>query len=105
MKAASLIRDARWKAGISQAELARRVGTKQPAVARWESGESQPRFDTLDRLLSACGFELSRELLPADDSVERQLRTQLALTPQQRVSQLVRTVRVIERARRSAAAQ
>ena len=103
MKAAPLIRDARHKAGISQAELAKRVGTQQPAVARWERGDSEPRVDTLGRLLKACGFELSRALVAIDETQSRQLREQLALSPAQRVSQLVRTVRFIERARQSAA--
>ncbi len=99
MRAAPLIRNARLRAGLTQVELAERVGTKQPAIARWERGESEPRVDTLTSLLAACGFELSRELRPVNVTQTRQLREQLALTPAQRVSQLVRTVRVIERAR------
>lgn len=37
------IRDARKKSGISQVDLAKRVGVSQPAVANWESGVHDPR--------------------------------------------------------------
>lgn len=37
------IRDARKAAGMSQVDLARRVGVTQPAVANWESGVHDPR--------------------------------------------------------------
>jgi uncharacterized protein len=50
-----LLRTARETAGLTQAELARRAGTSQPAVARYESGASSPSVTTLQRLLRACG--------------------------------------------------
>ena len=37
------IRDARKKIGMSQIDLAKRVGVTQPAVANWESGVHDPR--------------------------------------------------------------
>jgi transcriptional regulator with XRE-family HTH domain len=54
----SLIRHARRAAGLSQAELARRLETTQSAVARLESRRSNPRLDTLDRAIAAAGQEL-----------------------------------------------
>ncbi|MDQ6772635.1 MAG: helix-turn-helix domain-containing protein [Candidatus Dormibacteraeota bacterium] len=42
---------ARRSAGLTQAELARRSRTSQPAVNRYESGRVRPRPDTLRRLL------------------------------------------------------
>jgi predicted nucleotidyltransferase/DNA-binding XRE family transcriptional regulator len=58
MTASALIRDARRAAGLSQAELARRAGTSQPAIARYESGDTSPSVVTLDRLLRAAGRRL-----------------------------------------------
>lgn len=50
-----LIRDTRLEAGLSQADLAARAGTSQPAVARYEQAGSVPTLATLERLLGACG--------------------------------------------------
>src|ERR1700735_2477811 len=53
-----LIRGARRAAGITQLELAGRAGTAQPAVAAYESGGRTPNLATLERLLSACDYDL-----------------------------------------------
>jgi transcriptional regulator with XRE-family HTH domain len=58
MDRASLLRDARRDAALTQAEVARRAATAQSAVAAYESGERLPGFATLDRLLGACDHEL-----------------------------------------------
>lgn len=55
---AALIRRTRISAGFSQAELAERAGTSQPALARYETGATLPMLPTLERLLSACGRQL-----------------------------------------------
>jgi len=55
---ASLIRSARRSAHLSQAELAQRAGTSQPALARYETGVTVPTLSTLERLLDACGRRL-----------------------------------------------
>ena len=41
---------ARLGAGLTQKELAERIGTTQSAVARWENGVVVPRLDTLLKL-------------------------------------------------------
>lgn len=53
-----LIQRARREAGLSQTELAGRVGTSQPALARYETGVAVPTISTLERLLSGCGQHL-----------------------------------------------
>lgn len=58
MEFATLIRDARQAAGITQQELAGRAGTAQPAVAAYESGARAPSLATLERLLDACGYDV-----------------------------------------------
>jgi len=43
---------------ISQTQLAARVGTKQPAIARLESGRVVPKLDLFDRVARALGKRL-----------------------------------------------
>ncbi|CUW41779.1 Putative transcriptional regulator [Magnetospirillum sp. XM-1] len=61
--AETLIR-ARQRAGLSQAELAKRMGTTQSVVARLESGRSLPSSTSLARFAAATGSRLHVELLP-----------------------------------------
>ena len=49
---------ARNRAGLTQEELARRMGTTQPVVARLESGRTRPSMRTLERLAKATGSRL-----------------------------------------------
>lgn len=58
MDVGALVRDARTSAGLTQAELARRSGTSQPAIARYEAGTTSPSVVTLDRVLRAAGRRL-----------------------------------------------
>lgn len=64
---ATTIRRARNYAHLSQAELARRAGTSQPALARYETGATLPTLPTLERLLSACGRQLQIKALPSSE--------------------------------------
>lgn len=59
MRPATLIRDARLAAGLSQAELARRAGTSQATVCAYERGGKNPSAATLERLLAASGQRLT----------------------------------------------
>ena len=53
----------RWRkrAGLSQADLAASIGTRQPQIARTERGRQSPRLDTLEAILDVCGAELRVE--------------------------------------------
>ncbi len=53
----ALIR-ARADAGLTQEELAARMGTKQEVIARWEGGRVMPSTRTLARLAKATGTRL-----------------------------------------------
>jgi len=44
--------------GLTQAELARRVGTKQSSIARLESGRTEPSLSFLRRTVEALGGHL-----------------------------------------------
>lgn len=48
--------------GLSQAELARRCGVSQPAIARLERGEHEPRLATLRRVAHALDADLVLDL-------------------------------------------
>jgi ribosome-binding protein aMBF1 (putative translation factor) len=48
----------RQKRGLSQRELAERVGTTQSAIARLEAGNVSPSLPTLDRVAEALEVEL-----------------------------------------------
>ena len=55
---ASAVMDVRNRAGLTQAQLARKMGTTQPVVARLESGRTRPSMRTLDCLAEATGSRL-----------------------------------------------
>jgi transcriptional regulator with XRE-family HTH domain len=74
MDAARVLRQARRRAGLSQRQLASKVGVPQSQIARIESGAVVPRVDTLDRLLEACGEGLESLARPGR-GVDRTLFT------------------------------
>ncbi len=55
---AAQVIEARARAGLTQAELAERMGTSQSAVARLESGTARPSVATLEKLAEATGSTL-----------------------------------------------
>ncbi len=97
----ALVRDARRRAGLSQAELAAAAGTTQSAVSRWERGHDVPRADTLVELLRACGFEADVVLRPRDTGVDRaQIRTMLRRSPEDRLRETEAMHEFVRKARR-----
>lgn len=64
MDAARLLRTARERAGLTQAELARRAGVSQPNVAAYETGRVSPAVSSLERLLRAAGCRPVVDLIP-----------------------------------------
>jgi ribosome-binding protein aMBF1 (putative translation factor) len=59
------IRDAREAAGLSQRDLAQRMGTSQAAIARLEAGVVGATLTTLQRAATALDLFISVELRPA----------------------------------------
>ena len=55
----AMIIDKRIKKGMTQAALARKVGTKQSAIARLESGSYNPSMAFLEKVAKALGGRLS----------------------------------------------
>ena len=48
----------RIQRGLSQEQLAEKVGTKQPSIARLESGRSTPNLDFLRRVAAALDAQV-----------------------------------------------
>ncbi len=93
MKGGDLIREARRRAGLTQAELAERAETSQPGIARWESNTTSPSLADVCRLVRLCGFDLNVAIVPRDDSDMAQAEQLLPLTPGERVARHQRLVR------------
>lgn len=53
------IKAAREAAGLTQAELAAKLGTIQQNVSRWEKGAYQPKLATLRRIAEALEVPMS----------------------------------------------
>jgi transcriptional regulator with XRE-family HTH domain len=87
--AADLIKEARSRAGLTQAQLARRLGVSQAAVARIEAPQANPTIATLEHALRATGRRLALATEPLARGIDETLVIeQLRLTPGQRLAQL-----------------
>jgi len=99
VNAATYVNQARRAAGFSQRELSRRTGVPQAAIARIEGGRQVPRADTLDRLLTACGFELRLGPIRGGGVDRSQIREWLELSPAERLERATGYGRLIDRIR------
>ena len=61
-KIISQLVEARLEQGISQAELARRLGIQRSGINRLESGTQNPTLDMILKIASALGKDVSLEL-------------------------------------------
>ncbi len=87
--APSMIRAARVQAGLSQSQLARRLGISQAAVAKLERPRANPTIGTLQSTMRALGRKLVLSTEPAPTSVDDTLiAAQLRLSPQERLERL-----------------
>jgi predicted transcriptional regulator len=59
---------ARQESGLSQTEIAARMGTSQSAVARLESGDLDVRLSTLERYATAVGRTVNWQVRPPEES-------------------------------------
>ena len=86
MLSGDLLREARRRAGLTQAELARRSGAGRSLISRYERGEVEPGLEALRRLIRACGLDLSFRLVNADteDHDLGLIVASLAMTPAER---------------------
>ena len=91
MKSAQVIREARLKAGLTQAELGERIGRDRAQIARWEIGGQDPSFENLQAVVQACGFVLKVEIVVPEKTpdLDAELEASLLQAPQQRVQALL----------------
>jgi uncharacterized protein len=91
MTAAQIIREARLRAGLTQSELAARLGRERAQVARWEVGGQEPSFENLRSIVEACGFALRIEIAEREETpaLDSELEASLLDAPQQRVQALL----------------
>lgn len=86
MSAGSIIRTARKAEGLTQAQLARRLGITQPSVARLEAAGDNVTIATLQRALNVMNRTLELRSAQMPSSVdESQIREALRLTPGERL--------------------
>ena len=95
MTSGELIRSARLRAGLSQGELAERLGLPVSSIGRWETDTVEPGYSTLRRILQTCGFDLPAVLQPYEPDRELDARIEQVrrLTPQERLAQMLASAR------------
>jgi transcriptional regulator with XRE-family HTH domain len=78
---------AREAAGMSRADLARRLGVKVSTIAKWEDDTAEPRANRLQMLSGILGVSLiwiltangeAPDMAPRDDTLSKDLRSVLA---------------------------
>lgn len=89
VKSATLLREARLRAGLSQAALSERSGVHRVQINRYEAGAIAPSLDTLIVLIRGCGFDLPLELEPLDTGVDEQLDSLQQLSPERRLERML----------------
>lgn len=85
MNGGDLIKEARRRAGLTQQQLADRMGTTQSVIARWESGRRSPTFLTAEKAIRECGLSLSARLVPFDDGPLGVALTMEGLSPSKKL--------------------
>lgn len=61
-EAISKLISARIKKGITQKELAQKIGTKQSAIARFEAGNVNPSLAFLGKMAEVMGYKINISL-------------------------------------------
>ena len=59
VKIGLMIYDARTSVGLTQKKLAKIAGVSETSINTWENGRQSPTADKLDKVLRACGYELT----------------------------------------------
>ena len=103
MAIAHLIREARERAGLTRAELARRAGVAASTVGRAEAGTRVPSTDLAERLVRAAGFEVRVALGEPDPATDALFERTLRRTPAERLADATRAARFVIHGRRALA--
>jgi len=94
----AIIRDARLAEGLTQAQLAGRLGITQPSVARLEAAGDNATVATLKRALGAMSRTLELHAAPMPSSVDdSQIVQALSLSPGERLERFERSYENVRR--------
>jgi ribosome-binding protein aMBF1 (putative translation factor) len=91
-----LIKEARLRAGLTQAILGARLNRPQSVIARWERGDVAPSLETVRTVVRACGLDLGFSLSKCDDSNFTIVDEHLRMTTEQRFADLMTRARFLE---------
>lgn len=89
MRSSDVVRIARHRAGLTQAELAARSTVPRETIARWEAGSREPSLSSLRSVVAAAGLDLTVGIAEGDDTLQELARDQLLLSPRDRLSALL----------------
>ena len=70
-KVGASMRRIRKSRGISQTELANRVGMRQPAITRLENGHHVPTWRTLEKIASALDAKIEVDVIASDETTTK----------------------------------
>src|ERR1700744_2601292 len=84
MRGGDYVMMARRRAGLTQRQLAERLGLRQATIARWERGDRRVSVGDVELVAHACGLQLDAHLLIEDRSWWPQIAMQLELDPLER---------------------
>ncbi len=104
MSISNLVREARRRAGLTQAELAERAGVPKSTVGRIESGARTPSTEMVERLVRASGLNVSVSLSDPDPGTDSMFERTLCRSPAERLADATRVARFVLRGRRQVAA-
>ena len=85
MNASRLVRDARRAAGLTQAELAERLGQPQSVIARLEAPGANPKLETLQRAVAATGHSIEATLASGPGIDKTMIAADVRISPEQRL--------------------
>lgn len=103
MSISNLVQEARRRAGLTQAELARRAGVPKSTVGRIESGARDPSTRMVERLVHAAGLQVSVALTEPDPATDAMFERTLRRSPKERLVDATRVARFVLRGRREVA--
>src|SRR4051812_37259815 len=98
MQSTNVIRRARRNAGLTQQQLAARLGVSQAAVAQLERASANPTIGTVERALRAMDHRLELRAVRAEPTIDvTLLREALRLRPAERIAAAARLTRDAEK--------
>lgn len=104
MSIASIVREARRRAGLTQAALAERAGVPKSTVGRIESGARTPSAELVERLVRAAGLEVTISLSVPDPGTDSMFERTLRRSPAERLADATRVACFVLRGRREVVA-